>query len=94
MNLSSSSASGSPGELVSDPFRNAYLRALVVLVGAITVGGLLGAWMVWDYPLDGTASSIVRGQAPIFIGATIAGAIPLVFALRARRRWMAARAIQ
>jgi hypothetical protein len=81
----------STGELVTDPLRNAYLRRLVLVIVAVAVGALLGAWLTWDYVPDGSVGSYVLGQAPIFVGAALVAAVPLWWALRARRRWMAAR---
>lgn len=76
----------------SDRLRSIYLRRLVLLIAAVAVGACVGGWLAWDYVPDGSFGSYVRGQAPIFIGAAVAGAMPLWWALRARRRWSAHRA--
>ena len=70
--------------------RGVYYQWLGVLVLAVAVGASVGGWLGWDYPVDVSVATTLIGLAPVFAGALLAGAVPLVCALRARRRWHAA----
>lgn len=83
-----------PATPVSDSttatLRRAYYRRLVVLVVAVTLGALAGAWIAWNYTGDGSLSSALAGQSAVFGCAAVTGVGPLLGALGARRRWRAA----